>query len=399
MSCRLERPAPQELFDKIKDKFSNTILGGFEVVPESLEWYVVSNDYAAHEIFYSIAEQQFKSLDPREACCEDLYHMAARRGVLPKPASFSQGYVRISGIPGSSLPPRIEVAFGSSRFVVISQDTDVMPESGFIVARVQAVIPGSEANYSPSTVDSGTLVSPLEGIDTDVQAYGSVFCGGSEEETCEEFRSRYIERLSFKPLARQSWLIDKIKEWPCVTRVVQRSGECCEVLGQDTRDCDCSKCRGTFEFYPLFDSTFDCGIPPSCVIDEMNTWLFGDPMGQGLGEAEIGICGKLYQAQPAYVNVRVGGMSCATMNQIGLVKERIRGLMRQAQPSQVLKQRTMEIAVSQVMGDDSDYTVAFEILSGGISVSSHCGDLIPGCDVLPCLNEIIVANAYQPSGC
>ena len=60
MSCIILRPDPQVLFNSLKDAFSSTVLGGGKVIPESNEWYVVTNDYAAAEQFYAIADQMWR---------------------------------------------------------------------------------------------------------------------------------------------------------------------------------------------------------------------------------------------------------------------------------------------------------------------------------------------------
>ena len=51
------------------------------------EWYVVTNDYAAAEQYYAIADQMWRETNPETACCDNLYKMAAQHGVFPKPAS------------------------------------------------------------------------------------------------------------------------------------------------------------------------------------------------------------------------------------------------------------------------------------------------------------------------
>ena len=80
--------------------FSSTVLGGGKVIPESNEWYVVSNDYAAAEQFYAIADQMWRETNPETACCENLYKMAAQHGVFPRPATHAEGYAKLTGVPG-----------------------------------------------------------------------------------------------------------------------------------------------------------------------------------------------------------------------------------------------------------------------------------------------------------
>lgn len=391
MPCKIERPDPQELFDRIKGDFSANVLGGFDVVPESLEWYVIANDYAMHEQLFSLVDQQMRSMDPRYACHEDLYQLAAMDGMTPKPATFSQGYAKISGAPGSVIPSSLEITFGSSRFIVVGCDSTAIGSSGSAVVRLQAITPGPEANSAADADSLGSVQNTSTGLSASALAYGR-FCGGANEEDPEQFRMRYIERKSYKPKATHAWLIDKIKEWPCVTRVAQRSGSCCANDVDTPQTCGCSSCLNKLEFYPLFDNTFDCGIPPTCVVDEMNTWLFGSPVGHGMGQVEIGVCGKLYAARASVVDVMIQGLSCATINQVAQVKERVSDFFRNLSPSQLVTTRSIEIIVAQVMGDFGDYTVSFRIKSGDAQFTS-CGDLDPPCDVLPCLGEVIPVNA------
>lgn len=83
MACIIPRPDPKILFDQIKNQFSSTVLGGGQVIPESNEWYVVANDYAAAEQFFAIADQMWREANPETACCDNLYKMAAQHGVFP----------------------------------------------------------------------------------------------------------------------------------------------------------------------------------------------------------------------------------------------------------------------------------------------------------------------------
>ena len=99
MTCTIARPDPQALFDHLQNMFSSTVLGGGKVIPESNEWYVVTNDYAMAEQFYAIADQMWRETNPETACCENLYKMAAQHGVFPRPPSHADGYAKLTGIP------------------------------------------------------------------------------------------------------------------------------------------------------------------------------------------------------------------------------------------------------------------------------------------------------------
>src|SRR5262245_66668595 len=109
MACIITRPDPQILFNRIRDMFSVNVLGGATVVPESNEWYVISNDYAMAEQFYAIADQMWRETNPETACCDNLYKMAAQHGVFPRPAVHAEGYAKLTGVSETDVPSAIEI--------------------------------------------------------------------------------------------------------------------------------------------------------------------------------------------------------------------------------------------------------------------------------------------------
>lgn len=394
MTCILDRPTPRALFDRIKGNFEANVLGGYNVVPESVEWYVISNDYAMAEAFYSTAEAQWKARDPRFACCDDLYAMAARDGIYPKPAGFAQGYVRVTGNAGANVPDPLEVVIGDQHYVATGTIPDVMPNAKYFDVRVKAIVPGVEGNVALKNT-TGSLANNSAGIDNTVTPFGSSFCGGSAAEDCEDFRTRYIDRLAYKPIANAAWLEAKMFEWPCVTRVVPRGNNCCTYVSREgcgCAACGCNTCTQDLNFYPLFDDTFDCGIPPQCVIDDMNDWLFGSPQGRGLGQAPVGICGMLYAPDASMIDVRVTGLACSTPAEQAKIRRRIRDVFKLAVPSSLFTRRSIELAIAQVTGTSENFEVVFEDNTGNM-VFDDCGNMDSPCDVMPCLDSITFVGA------
>jgi uncharacterized phage protein gp47/JayE len=287
MACTILRPDPQALFDQLRDMFFSTVLGGGRVIPESNEWYVVSNDYAVAEQFYAIADQMWREASPATACCENLYAMAAQHGVFPRPAGYAQGYAKLTGVPGTAIPASFEVSTSNGIYISVGTVPLKIPDSGEAIVRIRALTPGSAGNAA-GTVTTGTLSTPAPGIDSLVTICGGSFCGGTEPENCDQFRKRYLERLAYQPKATMAWIQAKLMEFPCVTRVCVREGACCR-CNAECGDCGCKICGNRMEFYVLFTG-FPCGIPPQNVVDDINTWLFGDPQGYGEGQVEIGVC-------------------------------------------------------------------------------------------------------------
>jgi len=400
MVCKLDRPTPQALFDRTLGNFSANVLGGYDVIPESLEWYVVANDYALQEELYSAMEAQWKARDERYACCDDLYDMAARRGIYPKSAGFAEGYIRVRGTVGSDLPSPLTIQVSGQQYSAVGTYAATIPAEGYVDLRVRAIVPGTDGNVI-TTQTTATLVTPATGIKSSVTLFGGSFCGGSAAETCEQFRARYIERLTYKPKANDAWIKAKFLEWPCVTRVMERGCNCCTEeasIGGDCTACDCNSCTGDLGYYVFFDDTFDCGIPPQCVIDDINTWMFGDPVGRGLGQVEIGVCGKVYRPTACTIDITIDGMDCATASQVAEVKTRIAEIFRSVAPSCELTARSIEYAVAQVMGTAGPFDVVFDQDVACMNYTP-CGDLDPLCDVVACVGDITILQPIREGGC
>lgn len=377
MACKLSRPTPQALWDRIAGMFQANVLGGGTLIPDSNEWYVVANDYAAHEAFYSIAEAQWKEQDPRTACCDNLVEMAARLGVYPRPATYAQGYVRLTGTSGVQMPTSLDMSFGTG---IYRQAPGVslpasFPTSGELILRVSAIEPGADGNGGSPISQTGTLITPATGIDRDVTVYGGRFCGGQDAEDCEAFRLRYLERLQYAPRWDYRYIKQKLLEWPCLTRICLRT-------------CDCCVERGSFRAFLFFDGTFEYGVPPDSVVQEVQDWFFGNPQGFGMGQAEWGMIGQLYAAQTIKLDIQITNLPCSSPGAAAEIKSRIESMLLDACPGTRVCRRSIDAIIIQVLGtQDCDYEVYFR--AAGQSLWT-CDDYCPECDVLPVPGQITI---------
>lgn len=394
-NCIIERPTPQELWNTVQTRFSTTVLGGAPVIPESNEFYAVALDYAMHEEFFAYSEQQWREKDPRYACCDNLVKMAAQVGFYPKPAEFAQGYVRITGTVGSLINGQaLRFQFGNQIYETVSTTPDTLAAPGELTLRVAALNPGVVGNVA---LTNGTLITPVTGISSQVTVFGGTFCGGAEAEECEQFRSRYLARLQYQPRFTTEWLRQKALEWPCVTDVVDLGPNCCEVDTQGN-----VVCPNRIEFYALFRNTFECGLAPQCIVDEMTDWLFGVDQGKGLGEAEFGICGAIRTATAVLINISVDGLSCATPSQVQAARERIQDFISRLPPATNLTIESIRFIILQIVGPDFYFDVNFNspIEKQPGLMFNACGDAIIDCDYKACLNDISLVNAnVSASGC
>lgn len=400
MACLLARPGAQALFDLYKDAFSTNVLGGAPVVPESNEWYVVSLNYAMAEEFYAISEQQWKEQDPRYACCDNLYAIAAKDGVYPRPASAAQGYVIMTGVAGSALPSVLEITAANGRsYSSVSALPSEIPSSGTLTFRVQDIEPGAAGNASAISTE-GQLTTAVPGADPEVFICGGSFCGGSDGELCEPFRTRYLARKQYQPRATQAWAIQKIMEWACVTRVIARGGNCCNC--DEDNENSCLDCGSSLDFYVMMDGSFPCGVAPQSMLDEIQEWFFGATPGYGMGQAEVGVCGRIVRPNPFYVNVRLDIVGCASASQLAVIQAQVEDFFTTVSPSVDLKARQIELIASNIVGPTIDVSARFELVDPsqqGVAASpTSCGDLIVNCDFVPCLGQLLLTGPGGEAG-
>lgn len=390
MACEIERPSPRVLFESIKSMFSSNVLGGAPIIPESNEWYVVSNDYAQAEQFFSISEQAWREKDPRYACCDNLIEMAARDGFYPNPATFASGYIQLSGTASTVLPSTIEVTIANQQFVNAGPVPAQLNAQGRAVVRMRALEPGMEGNL-PGNTGGGSLSTPIPGVNNNFTIYGNQFCGGSEAEECEPFRTRYLERMRYKPNFSLDQIKETLKTWPCVTGVCERLGTCC--YDDDVQDWQGGiACGRPIRLYALFDGIFPFGAAPQDQIHELNEWLFGVVQGVGQGKAPWGVTGTVYNFVGGYIDIDIDGMACSSPATTNEIRARIEEYVERICPSQILYKRDIEAIISQLTAGTGNYEVLFNSASDRITIDIGCGDAIPECDVRIALRNLRFTN-------
>lgn len=402
------RPSPQELFGRYRDLFSQIVLGGAKIVPESNEWYAVSLNYAAAEEFYAISAERAAATDPRTACCEDLARIAALDGIYPRPAIAAQGYAKVTGTPGASLPYPLSFDLGGFRFYSAgpsAQPAAIGPD-GTATIRIRAEQAGA---FVPTPSAALVLATSVPGVNRNATLCGAL-CGGQNAETCDEFRARYLRRLRTQPRARMDWVRDKIMEWPCVTRVLVRGGSCCNCTSGCNDNCNCRNCGGRMHFYAMFDGTFPNGIAPPHIVAEVERWFFGDPQGYGLGEVEIGICGRIFPVTPFPVRIGVSLPECASLGDMHGIEAALRDFFATLVPSEPVTDSAVAAAVAQAAGITGPIEINFvpsdpsqaygpaapnpAQTPDSLAYLSGCS-VEPECDVLPVLDGIRFAGPGQ----
>lgn len=297
--CLPGRPSVTDLHQQITAEMSTRLFDGAPILPGSNEDVVAFLLAGLMYEAYGIVEAGYRETDPRCMCCDRLFEFAARRGIYKRPATPAKGYVRLTGTPSATLT--YPVTF-TDEYARQYQSDPTFPDppseldaSGEAIVRIVALAPG-EAGNKPAGATL-TLGSPPPGVDSTAAVVGTGLTGGSEEEDCESLRKRVLARLRNGAVsANVNWIIEKIREWPGVTRVCASACECIVPT-----------------FYVFFDGTYEpYGVPPDGVLQEIEDYIFGYPQGAGLGLAPVGAKGRLVPARPEPVAINIHGLSPLT---------------------------------------------------------------------------------------
>lgn len=374
MTCNLTRQTPAEAYQMLLDSFSTNVLGGAPVVPETNEWYVVNNDYAAYEIVQSMMKSQVDEMDWEKMSDETFLKKAAERGMRPLPASFAEGFVKVTGTAGTSIPTNIEFRMGTVQLRPNPNATlpPAIGANGEAIISVRSSVPGYEQNAAAST--SGTTNVAISGINSTVVMMGAL-CGGRNIETVAEFRVRVIARFKYSPKGDFAWIVEEFKKWPCVTRVERRVCNNC--------------CPGLFEVYVYFDGSFAYGIPTQQLANDLTRWMFGNPNGAGLGRAAVGVFGKVYLPNPKPVDIQIINLDCITSDQKASLTSQISEMFARTAPGTKFAKRWLDAAIIALNPKAGNYSIS--ITYDGLTISTDCGDsgdINPDCDDFPYLRSL-----------
>lgn len=382
MTCGISRPSLAVLFDRVVGRFSSQVLGGSPVIPESNEWYVSALLAGMQDQMWSVIDQQWKEADPRTACCDNLVRIAGADGVYPDGGRAAEGYGIFKGTAGARIPRTMRVIVAGAEYRTVGTPPAYMPATGSVALRLRSDRIGAAGNGSANQDLTGQLGAEVDGIDSTVTIAGGTFCGGTDPETCEVFRARYLDRRAYRPQSRKKDVERIILDWPCVTRVCERGGACC------SDDCETTcGCSGALNYYVFFDGTFENGLATQSVIDDMNDAIFGTPAGHGEGLVDIGVCGRLYTATAVPMAVRIGGLDCLAQAKREAIKAAVDGLFRSFCPSGIVEIAAVDAVVRQIAGATVSADIVFEPTGTTNYAITRCGDIELDCDHQATLTE------------
>lgn len=388
------RPSTTDIYNRLNALFSANVLGGAPIIPESNEYYLLGNDVAAAELYYSLSAQQWEQSQDDTACCDNLIKNNAKLGLVPYGATFANVYIVPNGPPGSTIPTNLQCQIGSNTYN-LSSATDANPTTLDVTGHgsllMTSLVPGEQANVDTNAAIgyintgvagiSATLTIVPPGWATEIGIFGQA-CGGNDAETCEQFRARVIARKKLSPIADFAYIAEKAKEWPCVTRVLLRNcGNCCN--------------DGQMQLYAFADNSFPYGIMPDTALPGLNAYIFGTIPGLGLGKAPVGIFGQFYPVGRARMTINFYNMSCITPTQFVEIQKQINDLFATFIPGQIICSKLIDAIVISVNQACCNYKLIINSTDHHSTIDCN-GDITPLCDYIPIIDSISYTSGNPP---
>jgi uncharacterized phage protein gp47/JayE len=188
----MQEKTQEEFLQSMLSNLSNTE----DKTPNSFSYDILSAAAIVFEDFQRVILELFKKFDVMNLEDEELDARVLQIAVIKrKQATQSTGEVTITGVPKTAIPKETVFLAGSLEFI-IDQDY-VIPDTGNITVKVKSVTYGGDANVLPNAIDKSN--PQIMGVDNISNA--KEINNGYDQETDDDLRERYLEKLLHPPKA------------------------------------------------------------------------------------------------------------------------------------------------------------------------------------------------------
>lgn len=188
----MQEKTQEEFLQSMLSNLSNTE----DKTPNSFSYDILSAAAIVFEDFQRVILELFKKFDVMNLEDEELDARVLQiAGIKRKQATQSTGEVTITGLPKTVIPKETVFLAGSLEFT-IDQDY-VIPDTGNITLKVKSVSYGGNANILPNAIDKSN--PQIMGVDNISNA--KEINNGYDQETDDDLRERYLEKLLHPPKA------------------------------------------------------------------------------------------------------------------------------------------------------------------------------------------------------
>lgn len=188
----MQEKTQEEFLQSMLSNLSNTE----DKTPNSFSYDILSAAAIVFEDFQRVILELFKKFDVMNLEDKELDARVLQiSGIKRKQATQSTGEVTITGLPKTVIPKETVFLAGSLEFR-IDQDY-VIPDTGNITVKVKSVTYGGDANVLPNAIDKSN--PQIMGVDNISNA--KEINNGYDQETDDDLRERYLEKLLHPPKA------------------------------------------------------------------------------------------------------------------------------------------------------------------------------------------------------
>lgn len=188
----MQEKTQEEFLQSMLSNLSNTE----DKTPNSFSYDILSAAAIVFEDFQRVILELFKKFDVMNLEDEELDARVLQiAGIKRKQATQSVGEVTITGLPKTVIPKETVFLAGSLEFRI---DRDyIIPDTGNITVKVKSVGYGGDANVLPNAIDKSN--PQIIGVDNISNA--KEINNGYDQETDDDLRERYLEKLLHPPKA------------------------------------------------------------------------------------------------------------------------------------------------------------------------------------------------------
>lgn len=188
----MQEKTQEEFLQSMLSNLSNTE----DKTPNSFSYDILSAAAIVFEDFQRVILELFKKFDIMNLEDEELDARVLQiAGIKRKQATQSTGEVTVTGAPNTVIQKNTIFLAGSIEFT-IDQDY-VIPDTGNITLKVKSVSYGGDANVLPNAIDKSN--PQIMGVDNISNA--KEINNGYDQETDDDLRERYLEKLLHPPKA------------------------------------------------------------------------------------------------------------------------------------------------------------------------------------------------------
>lgn len=188
----MQEKSQEEFLQSMLSNLSNTE----DKTPNSFSYDILSAAAIVFEDFQRVILELFKKFDVMNLEDEELDARVLQiAGIRRKQATQSVGEVTITGMPKTVIPKDTVFLAGNLEFK-IDQDY-IIPDTGNTTVKVKSVAYGGDANVLPNAIDKSN--PQIMGVDNISNA--KEINNGYDQETDDDLRERYLEKLLHPPKA------------------------------------------------------------------------------------------------------------------------------------------------------------------------------------------------------